>query len=142
MCPVDAFTLATGAWLAWIALDNGRYGGTTWLRFLEKVPNPVVEAEVHGYVSNVYVVPSLRGKGVGSQLMTAMINECIRVGVHAAFLWPSERSRSLYVRFGFEDCGPVMVRTWDDGSHAASHDAHEVDVPLRHSDSVFGLSAN
>lgn len=110
--------LGGGAWRAWVVEMDGGIVGTAWLEMIEKMPNPVTEFEVHGYVTNVYLRDDLRGRGAGSRLLTAVLDECVAAGVHAAILWPTERSRALYARFGFEDRGEVMIRTWD-AAHAA-----------------------
>jgi len=102
--------LAGGSWRAWVAEAGGQAVGTVWLQLLEKMPNPVVEPELHGYVTNLYVRETARG-GVGGRLLAAALEECAAAGVHAAFLWPTERSRSLYRRFGFSGEGEVMVWT-------------------------------
>lgn len=101
--------LAGGLWRAWVAEAGGRIVGTVWLQLVEKMPNPVAEPELHGYVTNLYVRETARG-GVGSRLLAAALEECAAAGVHAAFLWPTEGSRSLYRRFGFTGEGEVMVR--------------------------------
>lgn len=100
-------------WRAWVVELDGEIVGTAWLNLVEKMPNPVVEAEAYGYVTNVYLREHLRGRGAGAQLMAAMMDECAAAGVDAAFLWPTARSRSLYRRFGFDGDGPLMVRRWD-----------------------------
>jgi GNAT superfamily N-acetyltransferase len=104
--------LAAGdAWHAWIAESaDGEAVGTVWLQRVEKMPNPVAEPEVHGYVTNLYVRESARG-GVGGRLVAAVLEECAAAGVHQAFLWPTQRSRSLYRRWGFVGEGEVMVWT-------------------------------
>jgi len=98
------------SWRAWVAEAAGEVVGTVWVQLMEKMPNPVDEAEVHAYVTNVYVRPSARG-GVGSRLLAAALEECAAAGVHQAFLWPTERSRALYRRLGFGGQGAVMVWT-------------------------------
>lgn len=97
-----------GAWRAWVAETDGEIAGNVWLQMIEKMPNPVDEPEVHGYVTNLYVRASARG-GVGSLLQAAALDECAAAGVHHAFLWPTERSRPLYRRLGFTGDGEVMV---------------------------------
>ena len=44
-----------------------------------------------------------------ARLLAAALDECAAAGVHAASLWPTRRSRSLYRRFGFTGEGEVMV---------------------------------
>jgi N-acetylglutamate synthase-like GNAT family acetyltransferase len=97
-----------GAWRAWVAEADGEVAGTAWLQMVEKMPNPVDEPEVHGYVTNLYVRESARG-GVGGRLLAAALDECSAAGVHQAFLWPTQRSRPLYRRLGFTGEGEVMV---------------------------------
>jgi len=102
--------LAGDPWRAWVAEAGGQIVGTVWLQWVEKMPNPVVEPELHGYITNLYVRETARG-GVGGRLLAAALEDCAAAGVHAAFLWPTERSRSLYRRFGFTGEGEVMVWT-------------------------------
>jgi GNAT superfamily N-acetyltransferase len=94
--------LATPAgWRCWVTGEGPVLGGTVWLHFFEKIPNPVGEAEWHAYVTNLFVRPSARGRGLGSALLEAALREYDGRGVDAAILWPTPRSRSLYERHGF-----------------------------------------
>jgi len=88
-------------WRCWVAEDAGRLIGTLWLQLFEKIPNPVAEAESHGYISSVYVEPSRRGAGLGSRLLDSCLRVCLAEGVDAVILWPSPLSRPLYERHGF-----------------------------------------
>jgi GNAT superfamily N-acetyltransferase len=90
-----------GPWRCWVAYEGDTLVGTVWLQVIEKLPNPVGESEYHGYVSNLYVVPSRRSAGLGSALLSACLQECERRGTDAVFLWPTPRSRPLYQRHGF-----------------------------------------
>jgi GNAT superfamily N-acetyltransferase len=90
-----------GAWRCWVAILDGMLVGTIWLQLIEKLPNPVGHKGHHGYISSVYVVPSLRNAGIGSALMTTCLAECRAQDVDAVILWPTSRSRSLYQRHGF-----------------------------------------
>jgi GNAT superfamily N-acetyltransferase len=90
-----------GSWSCWLAEEAGRAVGTIWLQRIEKLPNPVAEAESHGYVSSLYVVPSSRGAGLGSRLLGVCLEACQAEGMDAVILWPTPRSRSLYRRHGF-----------------------------------------
>ncbi len=96
-------------WRAWIAELQGQAVGCVWLQLVEKVPNPVVERECHGYVSNLFVRDEARGGGVGSVLLRAALDECDRVGVDNVILWPTPRSRSLYTRHGFAEADNMLV---------------------------------
>ena len=97
-------------WRSWVALDAGTLVGTVWVAFLEKLPNPVAEPERHAYVSNLFVRPSARGRGLGSRLLGAALAACDAAGVDAVILWPTPRSRSLYERHGFGVSGDLLER--------------------------------
>jgi GNAT superfamily N-acetyltransferase len=90
-----------GAWRCWVAEDEAQLIGSVWLQLIEKIPNPAPEPECHAYLTNLFVRERARGRGVGSALLTAALDCCAARGVHAIFLWPSERSRPLYLRHGF-----------------------------------------
>jgi GNAT superfamily N-acetyltransferase len=93
--------LSGSAWHCWIAERDRALVGNLWCCLIEKVPNPVAEVEQHAYITNFYVRPELRGGGVGESLLNAALDWCREQGVDAVILWPTERSRSLYLRHGF-----------------------------------------
>ena len=97
-------------WRAFIWTVGGAVAGNVWLQLIEKLPNPVDEPEVHGYVTNFFVQPERRNAGAGSALLTAVLSECESAGVDTIFLWPTPRSRSLYERHGFSAEHAVLVR--------------------------------
>lgn len=88
-------------WRCWIADQNGVAVGNIWLHLIEKIPNPASETECHAYITNFYVLEDMRGHGVGSRLLETALEWCKEQRVHAAILWPSDRSRPLYERNGF-----------------------------------------
>lgn len=88
-------------WICWVAEQASGIVGNLWLQVMEKLPNPVAEPERHAYITNVYVVPECRNDGTGALLMDAALEWCRNSEIDAVFLWPSERSRSFYQRYGF-----------------------------------------
>jgi GNAT superfamily N-acetyltransferase len=88
-------------WRCWIAVENGSPIGQLWLQPVEKVPNPVGEPERYGYVTNVYVEPRARARGVGGRLVEAAVAWCREKGIESVVLWPTPESRSLCARHGF-----------------------------------------
>lgn len=102
--------LSAGSWRCWVAEEEGRLVGSVWLLPMEKLPNPVGEAEFHGYISNLYVMKQLRGSGLGSELLARALEVCDAEGFDSVFLWPTARSRSLYLRHGFVAGGDLLVR--------------------------------
>ena len=93
--------LAASTWRCWVAQADDEIVGTVWLHLLDKLPNPVGEPELHGYVSSLYVRPEFRGAGLGSALLGTCLDACGPLGVDSVILWPTPASRSLYLRHGF-----------------------------------------
>jgi GNAT superfamily N-acetyltransferase len=103
--------LATGhAWRAWVAVRGGAIVGQVWANTIQKVPNPVAERERHAYLSNLYVRPSERG-GIGTELVGTVLSWARANGIDRVVLWPSQRSVTLYLRYGFTHAGEVMELT-------------------------------
>jgi GNAT superfamily N-acetyltransferase len=99
--------LTARSWRAWVAIDDGRIVGHLWLGTVEKIPNPLVELERHGYISNVYVTPAARG-GVGDRLLQTALAWARENGLDRVILWPTARSATLYARHGFTRDSDVM----------------------------------
>jgi GNAT superfamily N-acetyltransferase len=108
--PWMAERLANRSWQAWVAEYGGAIVGHAWLYFIEKLPNPIAEPEWHGYITNCYVQPTNRGKGIGSDLLKAALAECDARRCDAVVLWPTPESRSLYERHGFALRDDLMER--------------------------------
>jgi GNAT superfamily N-acetyltransferase len=100
--------LESDVWVCWVAEVNGRLIGAIWVQLVEKIPNPRSEPEHHGYITNFYIEPEARGAGIGSQMLRSALNWCRARDVHAVILWPTERSRTLYERYGFAVRDDIM----------------------------------
>jgi GNAT superfamily N-acetyltransferase len=92
--------LASGRLAAWIAEEGGRAVGQAGLRL-------VVGGEAE--LLNVYVEPGFRGRGIGTALVSAAIAEARARGAREVGLQPTEDSRRIYERSGFEAEGDSMV---------------------------------
>jgi GNAT superfamily N-acetyltransferase len=101
--------LRRGTWRCWVAERRDGLVGHLWLAPIEKIPNPVDEPERHAYITNVFVSPDARGLGIGERLVAWAMAWCRINAVDTVFLWPTSRSRSLYVRHGFRGKGPLMA---------------------------------
>jgi len=88
-------------WRCWVAAKGAVLEGGLWLQLIEKIPNPTPEAERLAYITNFFVNESLRGRGLGSRILDEALDFCRRENVHSVVLWPTERSRPLYQRYGF-----------------------------------------
>lgn len=107
-------------WRCWIAEDDlGAPQGVVWIQFVEKLPNPVGEPGIHAYLTGFYVREAARNRGVGTALLDAALAACSERAVDTVFLWPTARSRALYLRHGFaEQSGILARRIW------VGHEAH------------------
>jgi GNAT superfamily N-acetyltransferase len=95
-------------WKCWVAVRDDDLVGNIWVELLEKIPNPVLEAEWHAYITNLFVVETARNGGIGSMLLSVALQWCRDRGVHAVLLWPTPESRSLYTRYGFAPGATLM----------------------------------
>jgi len=111
--------LAGGSWRAWVAeLPEGSAGaqdgivGHVYAARVDKLPNPVDEPESHLYVSNLYVRPTHRGRGIGTALLAAALDLALAAadGTDAAILWAWPGSAGLYARHGFGPSPEILER--------------------------------
>ena len=102
--------LARGsAWHCLVAELDGATVGHIWLEVVDKVPNPGAgEPERHIYLTNLYVRPDARG-GPGSALVEAALAWCRERRADTVILWPSEKSRTLYARYGFAVSSDILA---------------------------------
>ena len=108
--------LTTGSpWRCWVADGERGLVAHLWLQLIEKIPNPGSELETHAYITNVYVAPASRGNGTGAALIEAALAFCRVQRIDSVILWPTERSRTLYARFGFEVPNDMMELVLDSG---------------------------
>ena len=73
-----------------------------------------------GYITNVAVLPACRRRGVASQVLRTMIDECLAEGVTDITLEvrvSNDPAIALYRSFGFEEAG-VRRRYYQDGEDA------------------------
>ncbi|MGW6913870.1 N-acetyltransferase family protein [Kitasatospora sp. NPDC054939] len=93
--------LSDGPWSAWVAETEGGICGHVFLCLVERMPEPYADNNPLGYVTNFFVLPSQRNRGVGSALLEALKQHARSVGLEGLIVWPSERSTPLYRRSGF-----------------------------------------
>ncbi|MEJ8646233.1 GNAT family N-acetyltransferase [Streptomyces sp. MS1.HAVA.3] len=94
--------LTDGRWLAWVAEIEGEVCGHVFLCLVERMPEPYLDNNPFGYVTNFFVLPSQRNKGAGSALLEALKQHACGAGLEGLIVWPSERSTPLYQGFGFQ----------------------------------------
>jgi GNAT superfamily N-acetyltransferase len=95
-------------WALWVAEGHGELLGQVCLQIVEKVPSPEPSARALGYVTNFYVTPPARDRGVGGRLLAEMRAWAEAQQLDTLIVWPSERAVSVYERAGFQGRNEVM----------------------------------
>jgi GNAT superfamily N-acetyltransferase len=66
------------AWHCWVIDDGKQLLGHVCVQLCEKMPDPVNEPEAHAYLTNFYVVPEMRGRGLGRKLLNKALTGAAR----------------------------------------------------------------
>jgi len=103
-----AFIAEPRAWHCWVIDDGKQLVGHVCVQLFEKMPNPVNEPEAHAYLTNFYVVPEMRGRGLGRKLLNEALSWCRAQGVDAIILWATPESKSLYRRCGLVESADIL----------------------------------
>jgi GNAT superfamily N-acetyltransferase len=113
LVPFALQALASDAWRIWVAEADGGVVGAAWLHVVERVPRPGEErgANPIGYLTSLFVEPSWRNGGIGSDLVGAAIAWAGERGVEEMIVWPTDRSVPFYERAGFAKVrDPLVLR--------------------------------
>jgi GNAT superfamily N-acetyltransferase len=103
-----AFGADSRAWHCWVIDDGKQLLGHVWVQLIEKMPNPVNEPEAHAYLTNFYIVPEMRGRGLGRKLLNKALSWCRTKDVDAVILWATDESKSLYRRCGLVEPADIL----------------------------------
>lgn len=94
--------LSAGAYSGFVVEEGAQAIGGVGLMLIDWPPHPAHPLEARrGYVLNLYVEPSCRGRGIGRALMEAADTEFARLGVTYAVLHSTAAGRPLYERMGW-----------------------------------------
>jgi len=93
--------IATGEFQAWIGERDGVVAGSVcaWLRRM--LPIEDGSRPLDARVQAMYILPAHRRSGVGTLLMSALLDVMRELGVRRVHLHPSEAGRRFYPAFGF-----------------------------------------
>jgi GNAT superfamily N-acetyltransferase len=103
-----SFGADSNAWRCWVIDDGTQLLGHVCVQLFEKMPNPVNEPEAHAYLTNFYVVPEMRGRGLGRKLLNKALSWCRAQGVDAVILWATTESKALYRRCGLFESTDIL----------------------------------
>ena len=103
-----AFGADASTWRCWVIEDSKQLLGHVCVQLFEKIPNPLNEPEAHAYLTNFYVVPEMRGRGLGRKLLNKALSWCRAQGADAVILWATAESKSLYRRCGLLESADIL----------------------------------
>ncbi|MGL6236902.1 MAG: GNAT family N-acetyltransferase [Segniliparus sp.] len=116
--PDQAFIADVARWMSsdaravWTVQTDGRVAGMVCLTEFRRMPSPVPMASgCWGYLGHLYVRAEFRDRGMGAQLVAAVLAEARSRNYSKVVLSPTEESIPLYERSGFRaDRGLMMWR--------------------------------
>jgi GNAT superfamily N-acetyltransferase len=95
--------------LTWLAWADGVPVGMVNLIVSERMPWPGQPQSRWGHLSNAYVLPDRRSRGVGAALLSELLAYARSAGFVRIVLSPSERSIPFYERAGFAPATSLLV---------------------------------
>lgn len=102
--------LADGGHFAVFAEGNGNIVGCGGVCFYQEMPSPDNPSGWCGYLVNIYTRAAVRGQGIGTKIVRALLDETARRGIHKVYLETTDQARSLYERIGFTEMkGYLMI---------------------------------
>ena len=104
--------------IIWLAEAGGGLVGAMNLTVFERMPRPGRAPARWGYLGNAFVLAGYRNRGIGTQLLAALLGHAREQGFVRVVLSPTERSIPFYQRAGFGPAGELMV--WHPPPAAAS----------------------
>jgi ribosomal protein S18 acetylase RimI-like enzyme len=101
--------IASGKYVGWIVIDDGKPAASAGFFELEWPPHPLDPASEHrGYLLNFWVEPSYRGQGLARMLVREGIAETRRRGLRVTALHASDAGRRVYEKMGFENTSEMF----------------------------------
>jgi len=97
--------------ITWLAEADGRPVGMTNLAIFERMPRPGRAPSRWGYLGNAFVLAAYRNRGIGGQLVSAVLAYADENGFARVVLSPTQRSIPFYQRAGFGPANALMLRT-------------------------------
>ena len=95
--------------ITWLAEADGRLVGAMGLAVFERMPRPGRAPTRWGYLSNAFVLAEYRNRGIGSQLLAAILAHAGEHDFARVVLSPSDRSIPFYQRAGFAPANELLV---------------------------------
>lgn len=97
-----------GGHVACVAYDGDEAVGCGGVCIQREMPSPDNPSGVCGYLMNIYTLPSRRGRGVGSAVVSHLIDVARERGALKIYLEATDEGRELYLDEGFGDMRGMM----------------------------------
>jgi GNAT superfamily N-acetyltransferase len=97
--------------LPFLAVSGDKAVGMAWLALVPRVPDAALPHRAGGDLQSVFVVPHLRGQGVGRRLVGAVAREAARLGLMHLTVRSGTVPLGFYVRLGFTVNGKALEIT-------------------------------
>jgi GNAT superfamily N-acetyltransferase len=95
--------------ITWLAEAGGRPVGMMNLAVFERMPRPGRAPSCWGYLGNAFVLAAYRNRGIGRQLVQAVLGYADENAFARVVLSPTERSIPFYERAGFGPADELLL---------------------------------
>ena len=107
----DWFARESGRRITWLAEADGRAVGMMNLAVFDRMPRPGRAPSCWGYLGNAFVLAAYRNRGIGGQLLEALLGYADANHFARVVLSPSQRAIPFYERAGFTPADSLLLRT-------------------------------
>ncbi len=121
---------------AMVRVFGRRLALATWTRLRMERRHPSKPPSY--YLAAIGVAPEAQGKGLGAQLLSAMLERVDAEGAHAYLEASTTRSRALYARHGFVQTGEIQLPRGGPAIWPMWRDPRSEPTPLKGSDPMMG----
>jgi GNAT superfamily N-acetyltransferase len=103
-----------GSHLAFVARrdqSESEIVGMAWLALVPRVPRPGATARFSADIQAVFVVPEVRGQGIGSTLVRRATQHALERGALRVTVHSGRRAVPVYERLGFASSQRLLMRS-------------------------------
>jgi len=101
--------LANNTCDVFLAEDNGKCIGTGIVFYYNSVPSVLNVTGKNAYITSMYVNPEYRNKGIGTAILTKILEKAEDKGYKIIMLNASDMGRPMYEKMGFTDIQNGML---------------------------------
>ena len=98
-----------GNFISWVAYEEDNIVATSGVSFHEVPPTFGNVSGKEAYIMNMYTLPEYRKRGIGTRLITKLLEIIKERGIKKVRLHATDKGKSLYERAGFQNKDDEMV---------------------------------